>query len=101
MSIRTLTRRRTKSSRQAAASRQMETVSWSEMSSKASTDFGWRIRTFFRITLGRGATGTTVPLVENFRSREGIVNFINSFFPLVMRPEIGGVSYDEEARLRV
>jgi ATP-dependent helicase/nuclease subunit A len=49
---------------------------------------------------GRGASGTTIPLVENFRSREGIVNFINSFFPVVMRYEIGGVSYDEEAKLR-
>jgi ATP-dependent helicase/nuclease subunit A len=49
---------------------------------------------------GGADSGTTIPLVENFRSREGIVNFINSFFPLVMRPEIGGVSYDEEAKLR-
>src|SRR5947199_2321327 len=48
----------------------------------------------------RSATGATVPLVENFRSREGILNFVNSFFPLVMRSEIGGVAYDEEARLR-
>jgi ATP-dependent helicase/nuclease subunit A len=45
-------------------------------------------------------SGTTIPLVENFRSREGIINFINSFFPLVMRPEMGGVSYGEEAKLR-
>jgi len=44
--------------------------------------------------------GTTIPLVENFRSREGIVDFVNSFFPFVMRPEIGGVSYDEKASLR-
>jgi ATP-dependent helicase/nuclease subunit A len=46
------------------------------------------------------ASGTTIPLIENFRSREGIINFINSLFPLVMQPEIGGVSYDEEAKLR-
>ena len=46
------------------------------------------------------ASGITIPLVENFRSREGIINFINSFFPIVMREEIGGVVYDEEARLR-
>jgi ATP-dependent helicase/nuclease subunit A len=49
---------------------------------------------------GRSATGTTIPLVENFRSRERIVDFVNSFFPLLMRPEIGGVSYDAEAKLR-
>jgi ATP-dependent helicase/nuclease subunit A len=49
---------------------------------------------------GRSATGATIPLVENFRSREGILNFVNSFFPLVMRSEIGGVAYNEEAKLR-
>jgi ATP-dependent helicase/nuclease subunit A len=48
----------------------------------------------------RDGVGITIPLVENFRSREGIVDFVNSFFPLIMRSEIGGVSYDEEARLR-
>jgi ATP-dependent helicase/nuclease subunit A len=52
------------------------------------------------VPAARGASGTTIPLIENFRSREGIINFINSFCPLVMRPEIGGVSYDEEARLQ-
>jgi ATP-dependent helicase/nuclease subunit A len=44
--------------------------------------------------------GNTIRLVENFRSREGIVDFINSFFPVVMRSEVGGVSYDEESKLR-
>jgi ATP-dependent helicase/nuclease subunit A len=52
------------------------------------------------VPAARGASGTTIPLADNFRSREGIINFINSFFPVVMRPEIGGVSYDEEARLQ-
>jgi ATP-dependent helicase/nuclease subunit A len=45
-------------------------------------------------------SGTAIPLVDNFRSREGIINFVNSFFALVMRAEIGGVLYDEEAKLR-
>ena len=54
----------------------------------------------YALTWRNGSAGTTIPLVENFRSREGIINFINSFFPLVMRPEMGGVSYDEEAKLR-
>jgi ATP-dependent helicase/nuclease subunit A len=58
----------------------------------------WRNETGQKV--GRGPTGTTIPLVENFRSREGILNFINSFFPIVMRRELGGVSYDEEAKLR-
>jgi ATP-dependent helicase/nuclease subunit A len=44
--------------------------------------------------------GTALPLVENFRSREALVNFINAVFSQIMRPEIGGVAYDEQARLR-
>ncbi len=51
-------------------------------------------------TPARSASGATIPLVENFRSREGILNFVNSFFPLVMASEIGGVTYDKEARLK-
>jgi ATP-dependent helicase/nuclease subunit A len=48
----------------------------------------------------RNGKGQAIPLVENFRSREGILNFINSLFGLVMQPEIGGVRYDEQAQLR-
>jgi ATP-dependent helicase/nuclease subunit A len=47
-----------------------------------------------------GPAGTSIPLVDNFRSRESIIEFINSFFSLVMSAEIGGVPYDERARLR-
>jgi ATP-dependent helicase/nuclease subunit A len=38
--------------------------------------------------------------VENFRSREAILNFANSFFSMVMREDLGGVAYDKEAELR-
>ena len=48
----------------------------------------------------RGQAGTTVPLVDNFRSAEAILNFVNALFSGLMRREIGGVVYDEEARLR-
>jgi ATP-dependent helicase/nuclease subunit A len=48
----------------------------------------------------RGTNGQTIPLAENFRSRESLLNFVNSVFSLVMREEIGGVKYDEEAKLR-
>jgi ATP-dependent helicase/nuclease subunit A len=48
----------------------------------------------------RGEAGRTIPLVENFRSREAILDFVNSLFGALMRREIGGVPYDEEARLR-
>ncbi len=48
----------------------------------------------------RGESGRAIPLVDNFRSREAILNFVNSLFTALMRREIGSVPYDEEARLR-
>ena len=48
----------------------------------------------------RGKNGQTIHLAENFRSREGLLNFVNSVFEPLMRPEIGGVGYDAEARLQ-
>ncbi len=44
--------------------------------------------------------GRTIPLVENFRSREGILDFVNSLFVLHMHRDIGGVEYDDESRLQ-
>ena len=44
--------------------------------------------------------GCVIPLTENFRSREGLINFVNSLFSLVMQREAGGLVYDEQARLR-
>jgi ATP-dependent helicase/nuclease subunit A len=48
----------------------------------------------------RKAAATVIPLVDNFRSRPGILNFVNSFFEQVMCPEVGGIEYDDTARLR-
>jgi ATP-dependent helicase/nuclease subunit A len=48
----------------------------------------------------RGKEGQTIPLAENFRSRESLLNFVNSLFAPLMREEIGGVNYDEEAKLK-
>ena len=48
----------------------------------------------------RGPNGQTIHLAENFRSREGLLNFVNSVFEPLMRPEIGGVGYDAGARLQ-
>jgi ATP-dependent helicase/nuclease subunit A len=48
----------------------------------------------------RGKTGEAIPLSENFRSREGLLNFTNSIFSLLMREEIGGVAYDADAQLK-
>lgn len=47
-----------------------------------------------------GPAGETIPLSENFRSREGLLNFVNSVCRLVMREEIGGVNYDADAELK-
>jgi len=47
-----------------------------------------------------GGAGLAIPLVENFRSREGILNFVNSVFGELLVGELGGMRYDESARLR-
>jgi ATP-dependent helicase/nuclease subunit A len=44
--------------------------------------------------------GRIISLADNFRSREAILGFINSFFSGLMRREIGGVPYGDDARLR-
>jgi ATP-dependent helicase/nuclease subunit A len=44
--------------------------------------------------------GQVIPLLENFRSRESLLDFINSLFAPLMREDIGGVLYDEEAKLK-
>ncbi len=41
-----------------------------------------------------------IPLRENFRSREGLLDFVNSVFETLMSEEIGGVPYDEQAKLK-
>ncbi|MGO9478265.1 MAG: helicase-exonuclease AddAB subunit AddA [Limisphaerales bacterium] len=48
----------------------------------------------------RGPTGQAIPLNENFRSREGLLHFVNSVFAPLMREDIGGVVYDAGARLQ-
>jgi ATP-dependent helicase/nuclease subunit A len=48
----------------------------------------------------RGKSGQTIPLADNFRSRESLLNLVNSVFSLLMREEIGGVNYDDAAKLK-
>jgi ATP-dependent helicase/nuclease subunit A len=48
----------------------------------------------------RGANGRTIPLTDNFRSRESLIHFVNSVFTPLMREEVGGVAYDAEAQLK-
>ncbi len=45
-------------------------------------------------------TSQVLPLTDNFRSHEAILNFVNALFTSLMRSEAGGVDYDERARLR-
>ncbi len=42
---------------------------------------------------GRGAAARVLGLAENFRSHEGILNFVNAVFGSLMREEVGGVAY--------
>jgi ATP-dependent helicase/nuclease subunit A len=49
---------------------------------------------------GDAKTGRAIPLSDNFRSREAVLDFVNSFFALFMRSEIGGVTYDADAHLK-
>jgi ATP-dependent helicase/nuclease subunit A len=46
-----------------------------------------------------GPAGRVLGLSENFRSHEGILNFVNALFAPLMQESIGGVNYDEAARL--
>jgi ATP-dependent helicase/nuclease subunit A len=48
----------------------------------------------------KDGAGQSIPLVDNFRSREGILQFVNSVFSTVMRRNLGGVDYSEEAKLQ-
>jgi ATP-dependent helicase/nuclease subunit A len=41
-----------------------------------------------------------ISLSDNFRSHQDILNFVNSVFAALMRPELGGIDYDDQARLR-
>ena len=41
-----------------------------------------------------------ISLSDNFRSHPGILDFVNAVFATLMRRELGGIEYDEQARLR-
>jgi ATP-dependent helicase/nuclease subunit A len=44
--------------------------------------------------------GQRIPLADNFRSRERILDFVNPLFAELMRAEVGGIHYDADAQLR-
>jgi ATP-dependent helicase/nuclease subunit A len=41
-----------------------------------------------------------IPLTDNFRSREGLLEFVNSVFESLMTEDLGGILYDEQAKLK-
>ncbi|MGX8703956.1 MAG: UvrD-helicase domain-containing protein, partial [bacterium] len=43
--------------------------------------------------------GTRIDLLKNFRSRQEVLSAANGIFRQVMIPEVGGVSYDDDAAL--
>jgi ATP-dependent helicase/nuclease subunit A len=47
-----------------------------------------------------GGNGTAIPLADNFRSHEGLLHFVNSVFGMLMREEVGGVTYGAGAELK-
>ncbi|MEY4918152.1 MAG: hypothetical protein RL616_2065, partial [Verrucomicrobiota bacterium] len=48
----------------------------------------------------RAPVGQIIALSENFRSREGLLQFVNSVCGSVMHAEVGGVAYDTAAELQ-
>ncbi len=49
----------------------------------------------------RGSSGgQRIALSDNFRSREGVLDFVNSLFSDIMREDLGGIVYDADAKLR-
>ncbi len=47
-----------------------------------------------------GGGGTRIALSDNFRSREGVLAFVNAVFGDLMRESLGGIHYDGDATLR-
>jgi ATP-dependent helicase/nuclease subunit A len=42
-----------------------------------------------------GSNSRRLPLADNFRSREGILDFVNQLFRVLMRENVGGVAYED------
>lgn len=48
---------------------------------------------------GGGGAGIAIDLVKNFRSQRGIIEAVNAIFEKLMAADLGGIAYDEHARL--
>ncbi|MBQ7581293.1 MAG: UvrD-helicase domain-containing protein, partial [Lachnospiraceae bacterium] len=51
-------------------------------------------------TYGKGKAGLRIDLHDNFRSRIEVINAVNEVFGRIMRKEIGGIDYDDDAALK-
>ena len=51
-------------------------------------------------TYATGASGNRIDLHRNFRSRPQVLEAVNAVFQKLMIPELGGITYDEDAALR-
>lgn len=49
---------------------------------------------------GSETPGRVIALNDNFRSQEGVLSAVNCLFAGLMKSEVGGVAYDDAARLR-
>jgi len=49
----------------------------------------------------KGEQGNSLFLSENFRSREGILDFINGVFSVLIKPAFGGIDYSSQGELRL
>ncbi|MCI8363759.1 MAG: helicase-exonuclease AddAB subunit AddA [Eubacterium sp.] len=54
-----------------------------------------------RYSTKEGERDRLVCLSRNFRSRDVVIEGTNSIFEQIMQPKLGGVEYDEDARLRL
>ena len=54
---------------------------------------------FVPIELAKESEPKKIILADNFRSRDGICEYANFFFSLVMNSGVGGIEYNEEERL--
>ena len=57
-------------------------------------------RRYQEIWGGPASSGVVIPLSDNFRSCEGVIAGVNTLFAGLMLEGVGGVAYDEAARLR-
>lgn len=56
-------------------------------------------QSYYREWSNQPEAGRKISLQDNFRSHEAILAFVNRAFEELFHPELGGVAYDEDARL--